>query len=432
VTGVVRAALAAADAGGLVRTALATEDARRFLRSAAAVDVVAVGKAARPMLLAAVDAATQVPLRHVTGVSAHLPEAMPAGVRWHTAAHPVPDERSVAAARAVLDIAAGANDLDLLVLLLSGGASALMALPAEGISLEDKQRTSRRLLTEGAEIHALNAVRKHLSAIKGGQLAAAAGGSVLTLAVSDVVGDELSAIGSGPTVPDMTTFTDALAGLDRHGGRDAYPAAVVARLTAGARGAFLETPKPGDLRLSRSTARVIGGARTAIDGARAAAQSRGYVVHVIEEPVTGEARLAARGLVESAARAVKARGARLCILAAGEMTVRVAGTGKGGRNQECALAMARGLETVGAAVVAASIGTDGVDGPTDAAGGIVDTTTLARAEAADIGPPERYLEDNNAYVFLDELGDLIRTGPTNTNVGDLQVILVGQPVVGSR
>ena len=205
----VRAALAAADAGGLVRQALAAGDIEDALRSAAAVDVVAVGKAARPMLRAAVAAAAQVPLRHVKGVSAHLPEPMPAGATWHAAAHPVPDDRSVAAARAVLGIAAAAHDRDLLILLLSGGASALMALPAAGISLEDKQRTSRRLLTEGAEVHALNAVRKHLSAIKGGQLAAAAGGAVLTLAVSDVVGDDLSAIGSGPTVPDVTTFADA-------------------------------------------------------------------------------------------------------------------------------------------------------------------------------------------------------------------------------
>lgn len=419
-----RAALAAADAGELVRQALVTPDIGRALRSAAAVDLVAVGKAASPMLLTAV-AAAAVPFRRVVGVSAQVPLALPVGTRWYTAAHPVPDDRSVAAARAVLDIAVAANGRDLLLLLLSGGASALMALPAAGISLEDKQRASERLLKEGAEVRALNAVRKHLSAIKGGQLAAAAGCSVLTLAVSDVVGDELSAIGSGPTVPDRTTFALALEQLDRHGGREHYPASVVARLTAGADGAVPETPKAGDPRLSRSDARVIGGSRTAIDGARAAAQALGYVVHVIEEPVTGEARLAARGLIEAASRVVQAGRGRLCLLAAGEMTVRVTGAGKGGRNQECALAMARGLDSVGPAVVAASIGTDGVDGPTDAAGGVVDTTTLARAEAADIGPPERYLEDNNSYVFLDELDDLIRTGPTGTNVGDLQVILVG-------
>lgn len=408
-----------------MRRALATADVERALRSAAAVDVVAVGKAAHPMLLAAVAAMANVPLRHVAGVSAQAPDALPAGATWHRAAHPVPDDRSVAAARAVLDIAAASTDHDVLVLLLSGGASALMALPADGISLQDKQRTSRQLLKDGAEVHALNAVRKHLSAIKGGQLAAAARGSVLTLAVSDVVGDELSAIGSGPTVADLTTFADALAALDRHGGRNGYPAAVVARLAAGARDALPETPKPGDSRLSRSKARVIGGARTAVDGARASAESLGYVVHVVDEPVTGEARLAAARLVDAASRMTKTRGGPWCMLAAGEMTVRVAGTGKGGRNQECALAMARGLDAVGTAVVAASIGTDGVDGPTDAAGGVVDSSTLARAKAANVGAPERYLEDNNSFVFLDELGDLIRTGPTNTNVGDLQVILVG-------
>ena len=408
-----------------MRRALATADIERVLRSADAVDVVAVGKAAGPMLRAAVGLAAKMTLRHVIGVSAHPPQVVPAGATWHAAAHPVPDDRSVAAARAVLEVAGAANDRDLLLLLLSGGASALMALPADGISLDDKQRTSERLLGEGAEIHALNAVRKHLSAIKGGQLAAAAGGQVLTLAVSDVVGDELSAIGSGPSVPDATTFTDALMELDRHGGRDRYPAAVVARFAAGVSGAIPETPNADDPRLSRSAARVIGGARTAVDGARTAAQSLGYVVHVIEEPVMGEARLASRGLVEVASRIAKTRSAQVCILAAGEMTVRVAGTGKGGRNQECALAMARGLDTLGTAAVAASVGTDGVDGPTDAAGGVVDTTTLARAEAAGLGPLERYLEDNNSYVLLDELGDLIRTGPTNTNVGDLQVILVG-------
>ena len=421
----VRAALGASEAGGLVRRALCTEDIDRMLRSRDAVDVVAVGKAAGSMLQGAVGGAATMPLRHAMGVSAHLPQVVPAGATWHIAAHPVPDDRSVAAGRAVLGVAGAANDRDLLLLLLSGGASALMALPADGISLEDKRRASERLLNEGAEIHALNAVRKHLSAIKGGQLAAAAGGHVLTLAVSDVVGDELSAIGSGPCVPDATTFADALMELDRHGGRARYPAAVVARFTAGVSGAIPETPKAGDPRLSRSAARVIGGAWTAVDGARAAAQSLGYVVHVVEEPSIGEARLASRRLVDAASRIAETRGAQVCVLAAGEMTVRVVGAGKGGRNQECALAMARGLDAFGTAVVAASIGTDGVDGPTDAAGGVVDSTTLARAEAAGLGPPERYLDNNNSYVFLDELGDLVRTGPTNTNVGDLQVILVG-------
>jgi glycerate 2-kinase len=421
----VRGALSAVDAGALVARALASPDIARAIRSATAVDVVAVGKAAGPMLRAALSSGVPIPLRHALGVSPLAPDGLPAGVQWHTASHPVPDARSVTAARAVLDVAGAAADGDLLLLLLSGGASALMASPAEGVSLEDKQRTCERLLQEGAEIHALNTVRKHLSAIKGGQLAAAAGGSVLTLAVSDVVGDDVSVIGSGPSVADATTFADALVQLDRYGGRGGYPEAVVGRLTAGVGGAIPETPQHGDSRIARSDIHVIGNSRSAVVGASSVARELGYVVHVIEEPVVGEARLASRRLVEIAARMAGIDGPPVCILAAGETTVRVTGTGKGGRNQECALAMARGLAALGTNAVAASIGTDGVDGPTDAAGGVVDSTTVTRALAAGLGPPEPYLEDNNSYVILDGLGDLIRTGPTDTNVGDLQIILLG-------
>lgn len=419
--GVVRAALDAADAGRLVREALGRPDVAAVMRAAAAVDVLAVGKAAGPMLTAFV-AASPVPLRRLAGIVAAEPPAVPRDARVHVAAHPVPDDRSVTAARLAIAMAAAVGERELLVVLLSGGASSLMALPVAGITLEDKQRTSRVLLEHGAEIHDLAAVRKHLSSIKGGRLAAAVSGSVLTLAVSDVVGDDLSAIGSGPTVPDETTFTMALETLDRYGGSQRYPRAVVTWLTRGAVGDIPETPKPTDPALAHSVARVIGGRHTALEGARVAAGSLGYVVHVIEEPVTGEARAAGQALVESTARTVTVR-EPVCILASGETTVRVTGTGKGGRNQECALGMVRALDSLGARVVAASIGTDGVDGPTDAAGAVVDSTTLARAEGRDIGPVERYLNDNNAYVFFDELGDLIRTGPTNTNVGDLQVIL---------
>jgi hydroxypyruvate reductase len=421
---VVRAALDSADAGGLVRRALADPTHRRTLLRASALDLVAVGKAARAMLIGAVDSSSDLRLRHLLGIGPQREAALPPGSRWYTSAHPIPDDRSVAAALAARDIAAAGRDDDLLVLLLSGGASALMALPAHGISLRDKQRTSELLLHDGAEVHALNAVRKHLSAIKGGQLAAVAGGSVLTLAVSDVVGDDLSAIGSGPTVPDATTFGDALEILDRHGGRHRYPQAVIARLMDGVGGHALETPKPGDLRLARSTPLIIGGARTAVAGARAAAEDRGYVVHVIDAPLVGEARAAARDFLDSAAQVLRRSTGPVCVLASGETTVRVSGTGKGGRNQECALAMADGIGHLAAAAVAASVGTDGVDGPTDAAGGIVDSTTLARARAAGIGSPEGYLNDNNSYAFFDSLGDLIRTGPTDTNVGDLQIILV--------
>jgi hydroxypyruvate reductase len=343
-------------------------------------------------------------------------------VEWYEAGHPIPDDRSVTAATRALAVARSTDKTDMLVVLLSGGASAMMSLPAGELTLADKQITIQTLLREGADITELNTVRKHLSAIKGGHLAAVASGSLLTLAVSDVVGDDLSVIGSGPTMPDFTTFAGALEVLGRHGGRERYPRAVLRRLEQGTSGAIEETPKAGDPRLARSMARVIGGRRTAVAGARAAAESLGYVVHVMEEPVTGKARVAGHALIE-AARVLSAP-RPLCILSSGETTVRVTGRGKGGRNQECALGMVRALESLGSSVVAASIGTDGVDGPTDAAGAIVDSTTLARAEGADVGPPERYLNDNNAYVFFDELNDLIQIGPTNTNVGDLQVILV--------
>jgi hydroxypyruvate reductase len=341
--------------------------------------------------------------------------------RWHSASHPLPDERSVGGAQAALDLAASLEADDALVLLLSGGASAMMALPAAGISLDDKRRTIQVLLAAGADIMELNAVRKHLSAIKGGQLAAACAAPVVTLAISDVVGDDLSVIGSGPTVADASTFEDALAVLDRRGGRGSYPGAVVYRLERGCAQYFADTPKPGDPRLAGSIARVIGSRFDAMRGARAAAESLGFSVHVIDDPVVGEARDAGARLVERAREFVEER---LCIIASGETTVHVTGRGKGGRNQECALGMIRALDRLGERVAAASIGTDGIDGPTDAAGAMADTTTLARAGAAGVGAIERYLDDNNSYEFFDKLGDLIRLPPTNTNVGDLQVILI--------
>lgn len=432
---IVRAALAAVDAGVLVRQALAAPDVAAALRSAAAVDVVAAGKAAAPMLMSFLQASA-VPVRHAVGVAAEPPATPLSGVRWHTTAHPVPDERSTRAAHEVLGLARAATDRDLLVLLLSGGASSIVALSAEGVTLADKQRTAQQLLALGAEIHHLNTVRKHLSAIKGGWLAAAMPGATCTLALSDVVGDDLSAIGSGPAVPDPTTYHEALEVFGRYGGHRMYPDTVVRRLTRGAAGEIPETPKPGDPRLARASARVIGGARTAVAGAHDAAAALGYAVHIVDGPITGDACDAARHLLQYVGRVPRlghdssscgpaGPAVPACILSAGETTVRTAGTGKGGRNQEFALAMVRGLDTLGPSVAAASVGTDGIDGPTDAAGAIVDSTTAARAQATHLGAPEQYLEEHNSYIFFDGLHDLIRTGPTGTNVGDLQVILVG-------
>jgi hydroxypyruvate reductase len=279
-------------------------------------------------------------------------------------------------------------------------------------------------MAHGADIYELNTVRKHLSAIKGGRLAAASRGAVLTLAVSDVVGDDLSVIASGPTVPDDTTYSRALAVLERRGGLGAYPAEVVNHLQRGLAGGIEETPKPGDPRLARSAALVIGPQRGAIEGARRAAEALGYHVLVLPAPVTGEARDVALTHLAGVSNAASSLPRPLCVISSGETTVTVVGGGKGGRNQEFALAMAPALACSGLRAVAASIGTDGIDGPTDAAGALVDPTSITRARAAGLESAESYLAENNAYVFFDRLGDLIRTGPTDTNVGDLQVVLI--------
>lgn len=334
--------------------------------------------------------------------------------------HPVPGPGSEAAGRQALKIASTVPDDGYLLVLLSGGASSLMVVPASGITLEDKQMTTDTLLKRGGDIGMLNAVRKHLSAIKGGQLALRTRSPSLTLALSDVIGDTLSVIGSGPTVGDETTFADAWSVVRATAAESTFPAPVIARLRAGVRGDVPETPKPGDPRLANHRARVIGGRANAMSGAAEAAQSRGYEVVVQDAPVTGEARAAgpaqARSFLESRSRRP------CCLISSGETTVYVRGTGRGGRNQELALAVVRPLAGVEPPIVCASLGTDGIDGPTDAAGAVVDSTSLSRAARADLSP-EAFLEKNDSYAFFDALGDLLRRGPTGTNVGDLQVFL---------
>lgn len=420
--------MAAVNAGGLVERALRGEAAEAIQR-AQALDVVAAGKAAAAMLTAFAST-TDRPVRTVLGIgppqaghASHL--SLPVIAQWCDGGHPHPTQGSVAGARRALEVARAAHRHDLLLLLLSGGGSALMALPADGLTLGAKQRTSRMLMEQSADIHELNTVRKHVSGIKGGQLAAASRADVLTLAISDVVGDDLSVIASGPTVADPSTFGDALDVLSRRGGSDEYPAEVVALLQTGAAGKASETPKPGDPRLARAVARVIGPQRGAIEGAERAALARGYHVHVVPHAITGEARTSGAAHMAAVWPAVASLPRPLCVISSGETTVTVVGAGKGGRNQEFALAMARSLASLDARVVGASIGTDGIDGPTDAAGAIVDSTTLARAMALGLPHADAYLAQNNTYEFFARLGDLIHTGPTDTNVGDLQVVLVG-------
>ncbi len=385
--------------------------------------LLAVGKAAGPMADAWTRTAPVAP-RSVLVIAPGARPTIDPTIEWIQAGHPVPDARSVAGGTRALARARGVAAGETLVVLLSGGASALLCGPVDGVSLADKQQASRVLLASGAPIEALNAVRKHLSQIKGGWLATSCAGAVLTLAVSDVVGDSPSVIGSGPTVADPSTFADAAAVIDRWGGRAAYPAAVRSYLARGLAGGAPETPKPGDARLARSAFHIIGGRREALDGARRAAEALGYLVHVIDDPIVGEARAAASNHLAAIARHAARLPRPCCIISGGETTVHVTGHGKGGRNQEFALAAVEALEALGPAAALASIGTDGIDGPTDAAGAIVDTGSAARARAAGLDA-RQYLDHNDAYAFLDRVGALVRTGPTGTNVGDLQVVMIG-------
>jgi glycerate 2-kinase len=334
------------------------------------------------------------------------------------AGHPVPDDRGLAAAARLLELASGATAEDLVVFLVSGGGSALTPAPAAPVTLAEKQAVTRLLLGAGATINELNAVRKHLSRLKGGLLArAAAPATVLTVVLSDVIGDPLDVIASGPTAPDPTTYADALAVLERRGVLDPAPRAVVERLRAGAAGRVAETPKPGDPAFERVASLVVGNNALVVEAAAAEAERQGYRPHVLTRALQGEARDVARDLV-ARARALPARSA---LVAGGETTVTVRGGGHGGRCQEFALAAALALGADESLVVLAA-GTDGTDGPTDAAGGLVDGATLTRGRAAG-ADAARALADNDAHAFLTAAGACVVTGPTNTNLLDLYLIV---------
>jgi hydroxypyruvate reductase len=353
-----------------------------------------------------------------------------AGPRVHgsvraSGSHPLPDHESVRAAEVALDFARWTNERIALVLLLSGGASAMLAMPAGSLSLADKIAATRTLLGGGVPIEGINCVRKHLSAVKGGRLASRAW-AAFTLAISDVIGpreDDPSVIGSGPGVPDTTTFDDAIRVLQTSGLWDVMPGTVRDHFECGKRGEVEETPKPGDPRVARAAAFVIGGRLDGMLAARARAEALGYESHIVPEPVLGEAISAGPRVIERG-MALATRGNRVCIISSGETIVTVRGTGHGGRNQELALAAVRTLGRSVRPAVLASIGTDGVDGPTDAAGAIVDHTTAGSASANGVDL-DAALAANDSYVALDRLGALVRTGPTGTNVGDLQILLVG-------
>lgn len=345
------------------------------------------------------------------------------------AGHPIPDAVGLEAAHRIMALMQAGEQNDLFIFLLSGGGSALLPLPAEGLSLADKQIVNKQMLACGATIHELNTLRKHLSAIKGGRLAQAARpAQVATLILSDVVGDDLDVIASGPTVPDASSFQDCLRILTYYDLMQAMPAGVRAHLSAGAAGHIPETPKPSPREWRHVNNLIVANNQAAVDAARRAAEMLGYRTMILSTRMQGETRVVAQvhsAIAQEVLASANPISPPACLLSGGETTVTLKGSGLGGRNQEFALAAAPGIAGR-PHIVVLSAGTDGSDGPTDAAGALADHTTLRRAATAGLDI-RKYLSNNDAYRFFEPLGDLLKTGPTNTNVMDLRIVLVAGP-----
>ncbi len=399
----------------------------------ARVVVVGAGKAGAPMARAVEDVLGG---RITSGiVTVKRGYTMPLRrIALREAGHPVPDAAGEASAREMLDAVRGLRARDVVLCLISGGGSALLPLAQRGVALREMVRTTELLLRSGATIREMNTVRKHLSAIAGGQLArAVAPARLVTLIVSDVVGTPLDVVASGPTVPDPTTYADAVRVLEAYGLMARVPAAVRRTLRRGLRGDLPDTPKPGDPAFRSARVVVVADNAAAARAAVSEARRLGFHARLLSTYIEGEARAVGQtlgGIVRQMADTGEPIGRPACLVAGGETTVTMRGSGTGGRNQELALAGALSLEDVPHALLV-SFATDGGDGPTDAAGGVADGTTLARARARGLDPM-RHLNDNNAYPLLAAVGDLIRTGPTNTNVADLMLLLCGASGRGAR
>ncbi|MBI5871080.1 MAG: DUF4147 domain-containing protein [Actinobacteria bacterium] len=419
--------------------------------------VIGAGKAAASMAAAVEDAFGDLIIDGLIIVKDGYRTVETSRIEIIEAAHPVPDERGAEGARRILELAAKAGSRGdpaplegiiarpgraILICLVSGGGSSLLTLPADGLTLEDIQQTTTALLRSGAPIEEINTVRKHLTLASGGKVAQAAEGAmVFTLIISDVIGDDLGVIASGPTFPDYTTYRNAITVLELRGLLESVPDRVVEHLRAGE--AEEKQQDLMDVFARRDAIRndgnfyILGSNRTALEAAAATASMMGYRVFMLDEPLTGEAREAAAELVDRAiglaagnqqtggssdpeGQQEPARG--ICVLAGGETTVTVTGCGSGGRAQEFALAAALAIEGRDD-ILAFAFGTDGTDGFTDAAGAMADGTTVARAKAMGLDPA-RHLRDNDSFPFFSALGDLIITGPTGTNVNDIYGVMI--------
>lgn len=415
-TGSFAAALAAADPSHIVPGHLPRPPAGRTL-------VVGAGKAAAAMALAVEQAwPAGAPLEGLV-ITRYRHGLLTNRIAVIEAGHPVPDAAGEQAAADILKRVKTLTSRDLLLVLVSGGGSSLLSLPAAGITMSDLKQVTRQLLLSGAPIQAMNTVRKHLSAIQGGQLAAASRAPVLALVISDVTGDDPTHIASGPCAPDPTTYRDALAILKRYSVQP--PAPVAAHLERGAGGELAETPKPGDRAFAKTENRVIATARQSLDAAAAFFRDRGITPAILGDSVTGEAREVAR-VYAALARQIRQHQSPwkppVALISGGECTVTVRGQGRGGRCAEFLLSLALDLE--GAENIhALACDTDGIDGSEDNAGALLTPDALRRAATQGLDAAA-LLEQNDAYRFFQTTGDLIVTGPTRTNVNDYRVILV--------
>ncbi|MFT5730651.1 MAG: glycerate 2-kinase [Desulforhopalus sp.] len=349
-------------------------------------------------------------------------------IRIIEAGHPLPDVNGYSGAKAMLELAKTADEHTLIICLISGGGSALMPSPVSGVSLGDKQKTTELLLDCGADIHEINTIRKHLSELKGGGLARASfPATMVCLVLSDVVGDDLDSIASGPCVADSKTFSDCNRIIKQYALEDEIPLAVIEHLDQGARGLVEETPKEGSVIFDNIFTVVVGCNYEALQVSKEKAEELGYNTLLLSSLIEGETKDAAAFHMALAKEIVlhnEPVTRPACLISGGETTVTIEGQGKGGRNQEFVLATAMKMENMQNTVVL-SAGTDGTDGPTDAAGAITDSTVLDRAEDAGLVPLQ-YLKNNDSYHFFDALGDLYKTGPTNTNVMDVRILLVDE------
>jgi glycerate 2-kinase len=387
--------------------------------------VVGTGKAAAPLAQALEDILG--PLLTGGIITTKYGHSLPlTTVSCIEAAHPVPDEAGLKGSHRILELLEGTGEKDLILCIISGGGSALVPLPVAGITLEDKQKTTQELLACGANIHEINAIRKHISGIKGGKLARAAyPGTLVTLMLSDVIGDNFDVIASGPTVPDESTFADCLAILEKYGITGTIPPNVLTYLKRGVAGDEPETPKPGDPVFNKTNALIIGSAGPSIAAAHAEAKLLGYNSLILSSFIEGETKdvaLVHAAIVKEILKSGNPVAQPACIISGGETTVTLHGDGLGGRNMEFALAAAIEISEL-EGVLMMSGGTDGTDGPTDAAGAFADGSTLQRAAEKGL-QAAAYLRNNDSYHFFQHIDDLLKTGPTMTNVMDLRISLV--------